>query len=164
MAITKDKKKAIVSTMSDIAKNAASVVFVKFHGMPVGLSTTMRKTLRDKEIGYVVAKKTLIKLGFGSSAISGTMPELPGEIAVAYGNDPLEAAKGVYEFQKMNPEQVSIVGGVFEGTYADAVYMTALAKVPAREVLYGQFVNMINWPIQSFVMTLSQIADSKESK
>jgi ribosomal protein L10 len=52
---------------------------------------------------------------------------------------------------------------VFENNYADAVYMTALAKVPSREILYGQFVNMINWPIQSFVMTLSQIADKKGS-
>ncbi|MCE9628399.1 MAG: 50S ribosomal protein L10 [Candidatus Vogelbacteria bacterium] len=163
MAITKDKKQAIVKKLSDVAGSAKSVVFVKFHGLPVGVATTIRKSLRDKGIGYFVAKKTLIKIGFSNSAINGSMPELPGEIAVAYGEDPLEAAKGVYEFQKINPAQISIVGGVFENNYADAVYMTALAKVPTREVLYGQFVNMINWPIQSFVMTLGQIADKKDS-
>lgn len=164
MAITKEKKESIVEKLVGVTKEATGVVFVTFLGLPVILTTEMRKVLRDQGVGYFVAKKTLIRRAFGASSISGDMPELPGEIAVVYGNDPLLTAKSIYEFQKGNGKKVTIVGGVYEGAYVGADYMTALAKVPGREVLYGQFVNMINWPIQSFVMTLSQIAKEKEAQ
>jgi ribosomal protein L10 len=34
----------------------------------------------------------------------------------------------------------------------------ALAKIPSREVLLGQFVNVINSPIQGLVIALDAIA------
>ena len=37
-----------------------------------------------------------------------------------------------------------------------------IAMIPSREVLYAQFVNLINSPIQQFVVVLDQIAKSKE--
>jgi large subunit ribosomal protein L10 len=164
MAITKEKKESIVSKLVGVTKEATGVVFVTFTGLPVILTTEMRKALRDQGVGYFVAKKTLIRRAFGASAITGDLPELPGEIGVVYGADPLVTAKSIYEFQKTNAKKITIIGGVYEGAYASGDYMTALAKVPSREVLYGQFVNMINWPIQSFVMTLSQVASKKEEQ
>lgn len=163
MAITKDKKDAIVAKLKKVAKDAESVVFIAFTGLPVSLATEIRQVLRDKGIGYFVAKKTLIRKSFEDSGVVGDMPSLPGEVAVVYGADPLATSKGIYEFQKQYADKISIIGGVYEGSFSDATYLTALAKVPARPVLYAQVAQMLNWPIQGLVMVLDQVAKQKEA-
>lgn len=163
MAITKDKKVEILGKLKAAALEANTMVFVNFHAVPVVLATDMRKALRDNGVKYFVAKKTLIKKAFGEKGFAGMLPELPGEIAVAYGDDQLAPAKGVYEFQKKNPELIKIVGGVFEKKFVDASGMMSIATIPGREVLYGMFVNVINSPIQGLVIALDAIAKKKES-
>jgi ribosomal protein L10 len=39
--------------------------------------------------------------------------------------------------------------------------MLEIAMIPSREVLYAQFVNLINSPIQRFAVVLNAIAESK---
>ena len=59
MAITKDKKKEIVSKLKDIFNDAKTIVFVNFHGLGVGDTTAIRKELR-KTISVILLLKTLI--------------------------------------------------------------------------------------------------------
>lgn len=163
MAISKDKKVEILGKLKEATDKSNTMVFVNFHALPVALTTEIRKSLREAGVGYFVAKKTLIKKAFGEKGFGGNIPELPGEIAVAYGEDQVAPAKGIYDYQKKNPELLKIVGGVFEGKFVDAQMMTAIAAIPPREVLYGMFVNVINSPIQGLVMALDQIAKKKEA-
>lgn len=163
MAITKEKKVSILEKLSEKIKGAKSLVFVQFHGLSVADSSDMRRELRNEGVGYMVAKKTLIKRALEGAGIKGDLPELSGEIAIAFGDDPLAPAKGVYTFQKKTAEAVKIVGGIVDEEYADQSKMLALATVPSRETLYGQFVFMANWPIKSFVVALNQIAEKKEA-
>lgn len=161
MAITRNKKEEIVEKLKQVTSNPA-VVFVNFHKLPVALATEIRSTLRQTGIGYFVAKKSLIRRAFDDSKIEGELPSLDGEIAVAFGEDPLAPAKSIYQFQKANADKLKIVGGVFEGKYVDASFMNQLATIPSQEVLYGQLVGMMTWPMRGLVVTLSQIAETKE--
>ena len=163
MAITKDKKVEILGKLKAAALEANTMVFVNFHAVPVVLATEIRKTLRESGVKFFVAKKTLIKKAFGEKGFSGEMPDLPGEIAVAYGDDQIAPAKGVYDYQKKNAELLKIVGGVFENKFMNAAEMMNIATIPGREVLYGMFVNVINSPIQGLVIALDAIAKKKES-
>ena len=157
MAISKDKKREIIATLKEKIEGAVSVVFVNFHGLSVALATELRKKLRSQDIGLMVAKKTLIRRAFADEKITGEMPELLGEVALAYGKDQLLPARSVYEFEKVNKDLVKILGGVFEGGYVNAALMTEIASIPGREVLYGKLANILNSPIQRFVMTLGEI-------
>lgn len=163
MAITKEKKKEIVSTLKERVEGAGSVVFVNFHGLTVALATELRKKLRDQEVGLMVAKKTLIRRAFEDGKVTGEMPSLDGEVALAYGKDELAPARGIYEFEKANKDLVKILGGVFEGAYVNAAVMTEIASIPGREVLLGQLANILNSPIQRFVMVLDQISKNKQA-
>ena len=40
--------------------------------------------------------------------------------------------------------------------------MLSIAQIPAPQILRGQFVNLINSPIQSFVIALGKIAEKRE--
>jgi large subunit ribosomal protein L10 len=158
MARTKAQKKEIVEKLDLIMKDAKSLVFVNVHGLKVGDSTTMRRKLKQDGVGFFVAKKTLTSLALANKKYAGTMPELVGEFGLAYGVDLVAPARGVYEFEKKHKGQVSIVGGVFETKYMNKDEMLAIASIPPLNVLHGMFVNIINSPIQGFVMAISEIA------
>ena len=161
MPITKEKKVKIQGDVSDKIKKANSLVFVNFHKLNVADTNEVRRTLRSEGVGYTVAKKTLIKRAFSGEKIEGEMPELTGEIALVYGNDPIAPAREIFGFQKKFKDQISLVGGVFEGRFLNKSEIEGIATIPPLQVLYGQFVNLINSPIQGLVLALNAIAEKK---
>jgi len=163
MAINKEKKEQIIGGLKDSLKDAQSTVFVNFHGLSVGDTTDLRRKLTGEGVGYTVAKKTLIKRVLDDIAPSGDQPALEGELAIAYGEDLLIPAREVYEFQKLHKDKISILGGIFDGGYKNQAEMVEIASIPAPQVLRAQFVNLINSPIQGFVMALNAIAEKKEA-
>jgi large subunit ribosomal protein L10 len=162
MAVSKEKKGEILSKLKKIVKDSASVVFINFHALPVKDSSEIRKSFRTKGIGYTVAKKTLTKKALSEGGITGDMPEMPGELGIVYGLDPIESAREVYEFQKKLDKKIQIVGGVFENRFMNQADMIVIAQIPGMKTLQAQFVNLINSPISGFVIALNQIAQSKE--
>ncbi|TSC62654.1 MAG: LSU ribosomal protein L10P [Parcubacteria group bacterium Greene0416_14] len=158
MAITKQKKTEILQDIEGIIDGAISIVFVRFTGLAVAETTAMRKGLREKGVGYRVAKKTLMKRVLSDRQFAGELPELAGEVAIAYGNDALAPAREVYTFEKQFKDKVAIVGGIFENKYMNASEMTVIASIPPLQVLRSQFVNLINSPIQRIVTALDRIA------
>lgn len=162
MAITKDKKQDVIGKVSEALKDASSVVFVHFKGLNVSDTSAMRKALKQEGIGYYVAKKTLLKRALEEKGYAGTLPELSGEIAIAWSADDATApARAIYEHGKKHKDALSIAGGVFEEAYIDAAAMTAIATIPPVPVLRGMFVNVINSPIQGLVIALDQIREKK---
>lgn len=163
MAVTKAKKKEVLDDLSKIFKDSLSVVFVNFHGLTSNDVNSVRKALAASGVRYTVAKKTLTRKALGDAGFSGTMPELPGELAVVHGADQIAPAREVYTFQKKLDNKIAILGGIFEGAFVSKDGMVAIAQIPGRKTLEAQFVNLINSPIQGFVMALSEIAKKKEA-
>ena len=161
MPITLEKKKELVAGLENALKDAKSVVFVKFDKLTVADNNALRRSLQAEEVGYSVAKKTLLKRALSTFGITGEAPEIPGQIAVAYSTDLLASARGIFGFQKGHKENVSIVGGVFDGRYMTAEEMISIANIPPLQTLRGMFVNIINSPIQRFAVVLDQIAQAK---
>lgn len=161
MPLSKDKKKVIVDSLKEIFKESESVVFFNFKGLKVNDTVAVRRALRNAGVGYVVAKKTLTKLALGDRKLEGTMPVMEGEIGLAYAKDLTAPARELYEFAKKFKESLKIVGGVFQGKYMNKEEMTAIASIPPRPVLLGQFLNVINAPVAGFVRALDAIAKSK---
>lgn len=163
MALTKEKKVAVIAKLKEIVAVSPSIVFVNFHGLSVPDTGVMRGTLRERGVSYVVAKKTLIKRALSEANIGGSVPELHGEIAIAYsgGDDPVTVAGGIYEFVKKFKNSISILGGIFEKRYLNKDEMMTIATIPPMPILRGQFANVINSPIQGLVVALGQIAEKK---
>jgi len=161
--LQKSKKEEMIKDFETAIKGSESVVFVNFHGLKVNDEAVLRRSLRGEKIGYKVGRKTLIKRALTGKA-KGEIPELDGEVAIAYSKDATSSAREIYNFQKTHKGLLNILGGIFEGNFLDAGKMMEIAMIPSREILYAQFVNLINSPIQRFAVVLNQIALSKESK
>lgn len=162
MAITKVKKEEVLSRLESIKKDASSLVFVGFKGLTVGNTSLMRKKLREEGVGYLVAKKTLLTRVF-KTGYEGDMPALDGEVAIAWSDDAILPAQNVRTFEKQFANQVSILGGIFEGSFKNKAEMTEIASIPSLQTLRGMFVNVINSPIQGLVIGLNAIADKKNA-
>ena len=161
MAINKQKKKEIVAKANDILDKSQSVVFVTFKGLKVTDTTVMRKELKKNSVGYSVIKKTLLQRALAVSKVSGDIPPMNGEIAVAFGDDLIAPAREVYNFQKKFKNQVAIIGGIFEGKYMNKAEMLSIASIPSLKTLQAQFVNLINSPLHGLVIALSAIAENQ---
>lgn len=161
MAITKEKKKELVKEADSILKDAKSVVFVTYKGMKVVDTTMMRKDLKKASVSYRVMKKTLLKRALEAANVAGTLPEIKDEVAIAYGEDLIAPAREVFVYQKKFKDNLGIIGGVFEGKYMNKEEMLSIATIPGMQVLRGQFVNLINSPIQGLVLALNAIAEKK---
>jgi large subunit ribosomal protein L10 len=161
MAITKDKKKEILKKIEGALAEANSLVFVNFHGLTVAGITEMRRALRSAGVKYFVAKKTLVRRALTEAKVAGDMPDLPGELAIVWSDDLIAPAREVYVFQKKSPDNIKILGGIFEKSYMNQGTMMEMATIPALPVLHGKFVNIINSPIQRFVIGLGAIAQKK---
>lgn len=159
MAITKAKKQDILSRLEEIKKNSDTIVFVNFKGVTVKDTTAMRRAMREVGVGYFVAKKTLMKRVF--QGYEGEMPELEGEIAVAYSTDAIAPAQQVKDFAKKYKDAIAIVGGVFQGVFKNKEEMTTIASIPGMDVLRGMFAQLLNSPRQRFAVVLSKVAETK---
>lgn len=160
MPISRQKKETILKDLNQRLGDTSSVVFVNFHGVSVAEATIARRALREKGCSYIVAKKTLIKKALSELKTEGELPELKGEVALSYGNDPILPAQGVYEFTKKYKDHFVILGGVFEKRYITADEVIRLAQIPSREVLLGQLLNVMQSPISGFAGVLNNTIGS----
>ena len=166
MAITKQKKVELLASIKERLASAKSIVFVNFKALTVAETKILRRKLSADKVGYFVAKKTLAKRALNDLKAKGDMPELPGELAIAYSEDLLAPARETYAFQKTARDKgsISIVGGIFDGEYKTKDEMVTIAMIPPLQVLRGMFVNLINSPIQRFAIAMGQIAGSAEPR
>ena len=161
MALTREKKAVLSGELEAIVRDSASVVFVHMKGLPVSAVDTLRASLRSSGGGFKVVKKTLLKRALASGSISGTIPALDGEIAIAYSSDLITPAREVFAFRKGKEAQVALVGGTFDGAFMDSAEIMSIATIPPTPILRGMFVNVINSPIQRFAIALGAIAEKK---
>lgn len=163
MAKTREQKGAIIDSLADSFKSAASTVFVHFRGINVAEETTMRRALRADNVKYLVAKKSLIKRALaGLGHETGDMA-LEGEVAVAYGGgeDATVAARLMHGFGKSLTNRVQILGGIFEGKLVGQSAMQEIALIPSLQALRGMFANVVNSPRTRFAIVLSKVAETK---
>jgi len=160
MPLIKSKKKEIVKDLEDAVKNSESLVFVNFHGLKVADETALRRSLRAEGVSYKVARKTLLKRALAGMA-EGEIPELSGEVAIAYSKDSISAPRGVYNFQKMRKGMLQILGGIFGGKFVDGSYMTEIATIPTKEVLLSKLAFLFKSPMQRLAIAFSEVAKKK---
>jgi len=156
MPKTRKQKEHSVQTLDEKLSQSKSLVFANFSGLKVKDATKLRRLCKAEGAVYEVDKKTLLKIAFEKSGISGVdVKSLPGAVAVVYGlTDEVAPAKVLEQFSKTN-EAVKIIGGVIERKFISASEVIALAKLPSKQQLLAKLVGTINAPVSGFVNVLA---------
>ena len=164
MALTKDKKKEILASVTESLSKTASAVFVGFNKLTVAEVNDLRASLKKEGVKYTVVKKTLLTKALNEKGYTGTLPELPGEVALAHlvsGDDITAPARALQTFVKKFKEKVSLLGGALEGRFLSQAEIVGVAQIPPVAVLRGMFANIINSPLQRFAIALGEVAKTK---
>ena len=160
MALIKSKKEEMIKDLEEVIKESESLVFVNFHGLKVNDETVLRRDLRLGGVGYKVSRKTLLARALKGKA-EGDIPELAGEVAIAYSKDQIAGPREVYNFQKTHKGMLGILGGIFQGKFVDGAYMTELAMIPSREVLLSKLAFLLKSPIQRLAIAVNEVGKTK---
>lgn len=158
--LQKSRKEEMIKEIEGALKKSKSLVFVNFHGMTVADETVLRRDLRAQGVGYRVSRKTLLKRALNGKA-EGEIPELAGEVAIAYSEDPISSPREVYNFQKTHKGILNIVGGIFEGKFMDGARMIELATIPSKEVLLSKLAFLFKSPMQRFAIAVNEVSKKK---
>ncbi|MFA5936845.1 MAG: 50S ribosomal protein L10 [Candidatus Paceibacterota bacterium] len=158
--LQKSKKGEMIQGLEKAIKASASVVFVNFHGLKVGDETILRRELRNEGVDYKVSRKTLLKRALLKKA-EGELPELSGEVAMAYSKDEIASSRGIYNFQKTHKGILEILGGIFEGKFVGKEKMMEIATIPTREVLLSKIAFLLKSPIQRLAIAVNEVAKKK---
>ncbi|MBU0981455.1 50S ribosomal protein L10 [Patescibacteria group bacterium] len=150
MPITKQKKEEILQELNEKFKNAKSVAFGQYAGMTVEELSNMRREMRESNVEFKVAKKTLLKLAAKENGL-----ELPNEVvegtvgAVFSYDDPSVGPKIVKDTSK-KVKVLQLMGGIMDGAVLSVADMNELASLPSRDMLLAKFMMMMRAPLTQF--------------
>jgi len=155
-----EKKQQIADDLRDRFSKSAIIVVTDYKGLDVTAINDLRRKLRAEEIEYQVVKNTLLVRASEDNDVALIKDHFkgPSAIAISY-DDPVAPAKVLSQFAKDN-DKLEIKVGVMNGQVLDANAIKALAKLPSREVLLGQFLSVLNEVPTSFVRTIAEIPRS----
>lgn len=151
MAASKAKKQEMLTEVQELFANGKSFFFADFRGLPVAAVSAIRKELRANNVGYKVAKKTLIRKAAGEHGYKEIPREvMEGSVAmtVSYG-DPIAPARLLKKLKKTY-EKLELLGGLFEGQILSSSEAAQYAALPSKEELIAKLVYMMKSPIQGF--------------
>ena len=129
--------------------------------MDVTSVTDLRKKMREEDVEYVVAKKTLLSRSAKEAGFDVDFSGMEGMIAVAFAHgDEMAPMKVIGDAGKEQP--IKLVGGIFDGAVVDATYVNELAKLPSKSELLTQLLYMLNGPSGAFVRLLNAYREKQE--
>ena len=130
-------KVTAVEEMTDKFRNSTATMVTAYTGLTVAQLQDLRRSLGENA-QYRVVKNTLTKIAANEAGISHLDELCVGSSAVAFvTGDPVEAAKGLRDFAKDNPNLI-IKGGVLDGKALSADEIKKLADLESREVLLAK--------------------------
>ncbi|MEK7608998.1 MAG: 50S ribosomal protein L10 [Patescibacteria group bacterium] len=157
--LTKSQKIKLVEELADILKSNPSVLFVDFAGVNMGELIALKKDLKKENLRWKALKKSLIGFAFAKSGRAGfDLSGYKSSAAIVYGSGDSGAAmaKIINEFIVKN-KKMEILGGFLLGEKMLKEAVIALAKLPPREVLITQVLQMFMSPIAGFARVLDGI-------
>lgn len=171
MTISKAKKTELVAQYVQDLQAANNVVVLQQSGLPVTLSTEIRKWIIWAEGKYHVVRKNLFLLALKESGFDVVEEgDLEGSIVVLYANgDEYAPIKLINNYAKKlmwDKEQkasIKFLWGWYEKKWHDSAYVTELANIPSKDELISKLAYLFNYPLQSFAGVLDQIAKKLEA-
>jgi len=132
------KKRSTIDSLANELSKSRGLILTSYRGLTVSEFAAIRNTLRPLGITYRVVKNRLMRVA-ANEAGNATLPlHLVGPTAIAFGTgDEAVLAKTVLAALKAYPASI-----------LDLAQLTALSKLPSREVLLATVAGAFQAPVQ----------------
>ncbi len=138
------QKAESIESLKGVFADAGAIVVTHYMGLTVAEMTDLRGRLRKEGASLKVVKNRLAQKALNGAG-EGALTLFKGPVAIAYGPDPVSAAKVSTQYAKDN-EKFSIVGGMMGEVVLDAKGVDALAKLPSLDQLRGKIIGLLQAP------------------
>ncbi|NLI11190.1 50S ribosomal protein L10 [Pelotomaculum propionicicum] len=153
MPISKAEKEVIIQELKEKFESSQAAVLTDYRGLNVAEATKLRRRLREAGCQFRVAKNTLANIAAKQTGLEGLGAYLEGQVAIAFGTDPVMPAKILTEFIR-ETKKMEIKAGILEGRVIDAKGVRDLADLPPREVLLAKVLGGMQSPLYGFASVL----------
>ncbi|MBR1939227.1 50S ribosomal protein L10 [Candidatus Saccharibacteria bacterium] len=158
MAISKDKKQQLVADLNELLSDAKMTVFAKYQGLTVKEMQELRAAARENNVKIKIVKNRLVRVAMSEIAVykDTDTNALEGQLLYAVSNeDEVAPAQVLAKFAK--DHAALELKGAFsgEGAALSEQEVVELSKLPSREQLIGQVVDMLLSPVNDITNGLS---------
>lgn len=173
--MNREQKAAVIEEITAQITGAEAVYAVDYRGITVTQAAELRGKLREADATLRVVKNTLTIRAADAAGVENLKPMLEGPTALTFARgDAAAAAKAVFDYARATG-LLPFKGGVLNGEALAPEQVQSIARLPTRDVLNAQFVNIVASPLTGLVTSLSnlisglarqlgQIAEQKESE
>ena len=158
MALSKEKKQAIVGEVTDLLNTSKMTVVADYRGINVKSLQALRKAAKTNgTIVKVIKNRLVIQALKSSNNLKDTdINALKAQLLYAFNaNDEVAGAQSLNDFAKTEAN-LKFVGAITtEGQFIGVEDVKALASLPSKDQLRAQLVGTIAAPLSGFVNVLS---------
>ena len=139
-----DKKDWIASLNSALSSSESAVV-AKFNALTVSEISNLRNEARKLGVSIKVTQNRLTKLALKGTNYEELAPLFKGVTLVAWSEDPISAAKVIYNFAKTN-DKVEILGGAMGKEILDVNGVNSIALLPSLDEARAKICAVLTTP------------------
>jgi large subunit ribosomal protein L10 len=155
--LNREQKAAVIDEIAAEIKEADAIYAVDYRGISVPAAAELRTKLRDADATFRIVKNTLTERAADKAEIAELKELLDGPTALTFvRGDAALAAKALNDQARVT-ETLAFKGGFLNGAPLSPDELKSLARLPAREVLYGQLVGIVASPITGLVRGLGSL-------
>jgi len=155
--MNREQKTAVIEEITVQIRESDAVFAVDYRGITVVQAAELRAKLRESDASLRVVKNTLTERAADGAGAEALKALLDGPTALTFvRGDAATAAKVVADYARAT-SLLAFKGGVMDGRALEAEQISALARLPSRELLHAQFVNIVASPLTGLVTSLSNL-------
>ena len=158
MAISRDKKTALVNELSELFASAKGTAVAKYDGTSVAELQDLRKSARATGVTIRVVKNRLVRVAMANDKTykEADTSALVGQLLYAFSaDDEVMPAKVLNDFAKTHPALDLVAGFSGEGLTQSAIDVKALAGLPSKNQLIAEVVAQLLSPVHDVTNALS---------
>jgi large subunit ribosomal protein L10 len=158
--LNREQKATVIDEIAGQISEANAVYAIDYRGISVPQAAALRARLHEADASFRVVKNTLTLRAVdqahppGAESLKGLL-EGPTALAFVRG-DVAAAAKALNDYAR-ETSLLPFKGGLVDGEAFDADQLRSIARLPTRDVLYGQLVGMVAAPLTGLVRTLNAL-------
>ncbi len=145
MGMTRAEKETEIKALNERIGGANLVVVTQNKGLTMKDVTAFRNAARKEGASGKVAKNTLARIAIKGTKFEGLGDLLSGPTMLVTSDDPMAAARAVYNFAKTNDKLV-IIGGASNDGMMSVDKIKYLATLPSLDALRGKIVGLLQAP------------------
>lgn len=153
--MNREQKTATVEAIAEQIEAADAVFAVDYRGISVPQAAALRVRLREADATLRIVKNSLTERAAERAGADSLRDLLEGPTALTFvRGDAALAAKALSDFARAEVP-IEFKGGLMGGEELSVDQIRSIARLPARDVLYGQMVGTVAAPLTGLVRGLN---------